>query len=93
MSPLCRQPHPSALCLHLLLHSPPNPAAGLASYLAWFHAHFGITPADVFLQKTPTNFDASVDELWAALAAGAALVVALPEAHRDVGAVMDLITR
>lgn len=48
---------------------------------------------DVFLQKTPTNFDASVDELWTALTAGATLVVALPEAHRDVHSVMTLITR
>jgi hypothetical protein len=48
---------------------------------------------DVFLQKTPTNFDASVDELWTALTAGATLVVAPPEAHRDVHSVMTLITR
>lgn len=67
--------------------------AGLTAYIAWLHTHFGINPADVFIQKTPTNFDASVDELWAALAAGATLVVAPPEAHRDVHTVMDLITR
>lgn len=48
---------------------------------------------DVFIQKTPTNFDASVDELWTSLSAGATLVVAPPEAHRDVHSVMTLITR
>lgn len=45
------------------------------------------------LQKTPTNFDASIDELWTSLTAGAPLVVAPPEAHRDVHSVMMLITR
>jgi non-ribosomal peptide synthetase component F len=67
--------------------------AGLTAYIAWLHSHFGINPGNVFLQKTPTNFDASVDELWAALAAGATLVVVPPEAHRDVHSVMELITR
>jgi enterobactin synthetase component F len=55
-----------------------------------------VTPvygSDVFIQKTPTNFDASVDELWTSLSAGATLVVAPPEAHRDVYSVMNLITR
>ena len=66
---------------------------GLTAYIAWFRAYFGITAADVFLQKTPTNFDASMDELWTSLTAGAPLVVATPEAHRDVHSVMMLITR
>lgn len=66
---------------------------GLTAYTAWFRSHFGITAQDVFLQKTPTNFDASVDELWTSLSAGATLVVAPPEAHRDVHSVMTLITR
>jgi enterobactin synthetase component F len=59
------------------------------------HTH-GDTPPlcrDIFIQKTPTNFDASVDELWTSLSAGATLVVAPPEAHRDVHSVMTLITR
>jgi len=66
---------------------------GLTAYIAWFRAFFGITARDVFLQKTPTNFDASMDELWPSLTAGAQLVVAPPEAHRDVHSVMMLITR
>lgn len=66
---------------------------GLTAYIAWFRAFFGITAGDVFIQKTPTNFDASMDELWPSLTAGAQLVVAPPEAHRDVHSVMMLITR
>lgn len=66
---------------------------GLTAYVAWFKAFFGITSADVFLQKTPTNFDASIDELWVNMSAGARLVVAPPEAHRDTHSVMMLITR
>jgi non-ribosomal peptide synthetase component F len=61
--------------------------------VCWFQNHFKITLHDVFLNKTPLNFDASVDELWTSLSAGAALVVAPPEAHRDVHSVMELITQ
>lgn len=66
---------------------------GLTAYVAWFRAFFGITAGDVFMQKTPTNFDASIDELWPSLTVGAPLVVAAPEAHRDVHSVMMLIAR
>jgi non-ribosomal peptide synthetase component F len=66
---------------------------GLTAYVAWFKTFFGITSADVFMQKTPTNFDASIDELWTSLSAGCRLVVAAPEAHRDVHSVMMLIAR
>lgn len=66
---------------------------GLTAYVAWFKTFFGITSTDVFMQKTPTNFDASIDELWTSLSAGCRLVVAAPEAHRDVHSVMMLIAR
>lgn len=66
---------------------------GLTAYVSWFRTFFGITAQDVFMQKTPTNFDASIDELWPSLTVGAPLVVAPPEAHRDVHSVMMLIAR
>lgn len=78
-------------CTHLqgvvVLHK------GLTAYTAWFRSHFSITSDDTMLQQTPTNFDASCDELWTSLSAGARLVVAPPEVHRDVHSVMQLITR
>lgn len=92
----------------VVIHSPDMPwdiaepqhvhsstTAALASFLSEHPTAFACAPApsDVFLQKTPTNFDASVDELWTSLTAGATLVVAPPEAHRDVHSVMTLITR
>ncbi len=40
-------------------------------------------PGDRVLQKTPLGFDASVWELFAPLLAGAELVLAEPDAHRD----------
>lgn len=66
---------------------------GLTAYVSWFKTFFGITAGDVFMQKTPTNFDASIDELWTSLTVGAPLVVLPPEAHRDVHTVMSLIAR
>ena len=41
------------------------------------------TASDVVLHKTPTTFDVSVWELFGAAAAGARLVVAAPDGHRD----------
>lgn len=66
---------------------------GLTAYTAWFRSQFSITSDDTMLQQTPTNFDASCDELWTSLSAGARLAVAPPEVHRDVHSVMQLITR
>jgi non-ribosomal peptide synthetase component F len=66
---------------------------GLTAYVSWFKTFFGISSTDVFMQKTPTNFDASIDELWTSLSTGAPLVVAPPEAHRDVHSVMMLVER
>lgn len=51
----------------------------LANHGAWQRATFGFTPDDRFLLRTPLAFDASFWELWAALLAGATLVVAHAE--------------
>ncbi|KAF6263640.1 hypothetical protein COO60DRAFT_1635021 [Scenedesmus sp. NREL 46B-D3] len=67
--------------------------AGLAAYAAGFKSRFGITAADVFVQAAPGHAAASIDELWGCLAAGAALVLAPPELHKDANAFMQLIAR
>lgn len=52
-----------------------------------------IGSADVMLQKTPYTFDVSIWELLLAFTAGATLVVAPPQAHRDPEALVGLIER
>jgi enterobactin synthetase component F len=68
-------------------------STGLMAYVQWFLGHFHVTPHDIFIQKTSVMFDASVDEIWTCLAAGATLVIAPPEAHRDPFTIMHLINR
>ncbi|HTQ80616.1 MAG TPA: amino acid adenylation domain-containing protein, partial [Thermoanaerobaculia bacterium] len=60
-----------------------NTHAAIANRLHWMQAAYGLSPADVVLQKTPMSFDVSVWEFFWPLAVGARLVVALPGGHRD----------
>ncbi|MEW5927747.1 MAG: non-ribosomal peptide synthase/polyketide synthase [Gemmatimonadota bacterium] len=59
------------------------PHGALANHMAWMQRAFPLGAGDRVLQKTPLSFDASVWEFWAPLLAGATLVLARPEAHRD----------
>jgi amino acid adenylation domain-containing protein len=61
----------------------------LANHMAWMHRAFPLDAADRVLQKTPIGFDASVWEFWAPLMAGATLVVAGAQAHRDPAELLD----
>ena len=58
-------------------------ACGAVGHMAWFLRTYPVEPGDILLQKTPVIFDASVDELWAALMSGAVLRLAKPDGHRD----------
>ncbi|MFG1889133.1 amino acid adenylation domain-containing protein [Micromonospora sp. NPDC049051] len=57
--------------------------ASIANRLLWMQATYGLTPSDRVLQKTPVGFDVSVWEFFWPLLAGATLVVARPDGHRD----------
>ncbi|NYI93924.1 amino acid adenylation domain-containing protein/non-ribosomal peptide synthase protein (TIGR01720 family) [Streptomonospora nanhaiensis] len=65
----------------------------IVNRLAWMQGAYGLTPEDRVLLKTPVTFDVSVWELFWPFAAGAGLVVAAPEGHRDPGYVAGAITR
>ncbi|MFD6304383.1 amino acid adenylation domain-containing protein, partial [Streptomyces sp. NPDC060223] len=67
------------------------PHAGIVNRLLWMQDEYGLTPADRVLQKTPSSFDVSVWEFFWPLITGAALVVALPEGHRDPAYLARLI--
>ncbi len=51
--------------------------------LLWMRDAYELGPDDRVVQKTPSGFDVSVWEFFATLIAGATLVVARPDGHRD----------
>jgi enterobactin synthetase component F len=55
----------------------------IVNRLLWMQDHYPLTADDVVAQKTPCSFDVSVWEFWWPFIAGAQLVMAEPEAHRD----------
>jgi iturin family lipopeptide synthetase A len=59
------------------------PHRAICNHMFWMQEEFPLNAADRVLQKTPISFDASVWEFWAPLLAGARLVMAAPNAHRD----------
>ncbi|MCL2534052.1 MAG: amino acid adenylation domain-containing protein, partial [Nocardiaceae bacterium] len=55
----------------------------IVANLRWRQAMYPMTADDVVLQKTPFTFDVSVWEFFWPLEAGARLVIAAPDGHRD----------
>ncbi|MFC9515898.1 amino acid adenylation domain-containing protein [Nocardiaceae bacterium NPDC056970] len=55
----------------------------IVANLRWRQHMYPMTGADVVLQKTPFTFDVSVWEFFWPLQAGARLVIAAPDGHRD----------
>ncbi|MCK0093890.1 amino acid adenylation domain-containing protein, partial [Rhodococcus sp. F64268] len=65
----------------------------IVNQLVWKREHFSLTPSDAVLLKTAATFDLSVWEFWSALTAGARLVIAAPDGHRDPAYLNGLIRR
>jgi len=59
--------------------------------LLWMQEHYPLSSQDAVLQKTPFTFDVSVWEFFWPLLAGARLVLARPEGHRDPGYLRQVI--
>ncbi|MDN2497703.1 amino acid adenylation domain-containing protein, partial [Nocardia nova] len=59
----------------------------------WMLHEYGLTEADVYLQKTATTFDVSLWGYFLPLMVGAKLVVADPDGHRDPVYVAQMIER
>ncbi|WP_122572495.1 non-ribosomal peptide synthetase [Pseudomonas viridiflava] len=60
-----------------------NTHAAIVNRLLWMQKAYPLTASDVVLQKTPYAFDVSVWEFFWPLLAGAKLVVASPDGHKD----------
>jgi len=65
----------------------------IVNRLLWMQNHYPLTAADVVAQKTPCSFDVSVWEFWWPFIAGAKLVMAEPEAHRDPLVMQDFFAK
>jgi len=69
------------------------PHRGIVNRLLWMQEAYALSPGDRVLQKTPFSFDVSLWELFWPLLAGARLVFARPEGHRDPAYLAELIAR
>ncbi|WP_437888392.1 enterobactin non-ribosomal peptide synthetase EntF [Phytobacter sp. V91] len=65
----------------------------IVNRLLWMQNHYPLCGQDVVAQKTPCSFDVSVWEFWWPFIAGAQLVMAEPEAHRDPLALQQFFAR
>jgi len=65
----------------------------ISNNLLWMQRDWPLTAADHVLHKTPFTFDVSVKELFWPLLAGARLVIARPDGHRDPAYLCELIIR
>lgn len=63
----------------------------IVNRIEWMREQFAIGADDRILQKTPATFDVSVWEFFLPLLAGARLVIAPPDAHRDPRAIARLV--
>jgi amino acid adenylation domain-containing protein len=68
-----------------------NSHAAIVNRLRWGQQTFPLGTGDRVLQKTPFTFDVSVWEMFAPLVAGAELVMARPEGHRDNAYLVEVI--
>ncbi|EKZ6408148.1 enterobactin non-ribosomal peptide synthetase EntF [Klebsiella pneumoniae] len=65
----------------------------IVNRLLWMQDLYPLSADDVVAQKTPCSFDVSVWEFWWPFIAGAQLVMAEPEAHRDPQAMQQFFAR
>jgi amino acid adenylation domain-containing protein len=65
----------------------------VVNVVTWMQETFGLQAHDSVLQKTPISFDASARELYSPMMAGARLVMAKPEGHKDPAYMVKTIRR
>ncbi len=67
------------------------PHRAACNHMLWMQETFPLSESDKVLQKTPYSFDASVWEFFAPLIAGAQLVMARPQEHKDPACLAETI--
>ncbi|MBO9513113.1 MAG: amino acid adenylation domain-containing protein [Variovorax sp.] len=64
---------------------------GLSNHVLWMNEALRLAPQDRVLQKTSISFDASLWEFLSTLSSGAGLVLAPPDAQRDMSRLAEAI--
>lgn len=70
-----------------------NDRGALLSHLLWMQRTYRLTPDDTVLHKTSVGWDVSLLEFFWPLLAGARVVVAKPDGHRDPQYMAEIIGR
>ena len=70
-----------------------NGHRAVVNRLLWMQDAYALDGGDAVLQKTPFSFDVSVWEFFWPLLAGARLVMARPEGHKDPAYLVEVIRR
>src|SRR5690349_15293736 len=68
-----------------------NTHGAIRNRLLWMQEAYQLTREDRVLQKTPFSFDVSVWEFFWPLMAGAQLILARPDGHKDLDYLVQLI--
>jgi amino acid adenylation domain-containing protein len=68
-----------------------NTHRGVSNYVQWMQKECHLSIKDRVLQKAPFSFDASIWEFFWPLIAGAHLIIARPDGHRDASYLVSLI--
>src|SRR5262249_17453129 len=63
----------------------------LVNRINWMQKSYPLTQDDVVLQKTPYSFDVSVWEFFWPMMTGSSIVFAIPDGHKDVAYLENLI--
>ena len=82
LPPRLRHPH---LRIHRCAEGGAQHSRGIRNRLLWMQQADPLTADDRVFQQTPVTFDVSVLEIFWPLIAGAQLVIAKPEGHKDIG--------
>ena len=65
--------------------------SSVVNQVLWMKSAFGLTSSDRVIHKASVNFDASVAEIFAPLAAGAQVIVAGPEDDRNIHSLVHVM--
>jgi len=65
--------------------------SSVVNQVLWMKAAFNLSSSDRVIHKASASFDASIAEIFAPLAAGSQVIVAGPEAHRDIDSLIRTI--
>lgn len=67
--------------------------SAVANRLDWMIEEYNFSSEDIFIQKTPFNFDVSVWEIFIPLMIGSLTIIAKPQGHKDTSYLKNVINK